>query len=45
MCIFCRNDDNYRMYKEDKDKSMAKFKLKEIDLLRKNIEKEYLFNP
>lgn len=47
LCLFCRNQQNFDVFKCDADKSFNEFRMKELDTIRKAIDKEYLFevNP
>lgn len=43
VCLFCRNEENFLVFKNDPDKSFHKFRSQELDTIRKTIDKDYLF--
>jgi hypothetical protein len=43
VCLFCRNEENFLVHRNDPDKSFHEFRIRDLDKLRKSIDKEYLF--
>jgi hypothetical protein len=41
-CLFCRNTENHRICREDREKTLQRFRTKEIDGIRKSIPKMHL---
>jgi hypothetical protein len=42
VCLFCRNEENYLVYRDDPDKSFHRYRSNDLDGIRKGIVKDHL---